>query len=230
MKYYILLTWLTITQVANAQVASFNIDSSKFIRPAMLVLDSIYQEDQTSRYKFLDAVEHKEKSTIIDSLRNIMVQKDKQNLSKVKSIIRQYGWLGPQKVGINASQALFLVIQHADLASQKQYLPIIKTANKNGEILSSNLAILEDRINIREGKSQLYGSQTFIDNKTGLTYIYPIADPDHLEERRKSIGLIPMRDYAKELHIEWQLEAYKKKLPEIEKIVASRKLNNGRSL
>ena len=189
----------------------------------MATLDSIYQQDQAPRLKFLDAIRQKEKATAIDSLRKIMLQKDQENLRKVISIIDQYGWLSPQKVGMNASQALFLVIQHADLATQKKYLPMIRAAEKNGEILSSNLALLEDRINMRDGKKQIYGSQSFTDKQTGQLYFYPIAEPDHLDERRKSMGLVPMQEYAKLLNTAWNLKAYKEMLPEIEKLAAQRK-------
>ena len=37
------------------------------------------------------------------------------------------------------------------------------------------------------------------------------------------MGLAPMKDYAKLLQIEWDLNAYKKMLPEIEKIAAQKK-------
>jgi hypothetical protein len=37
------------------------------------------------------------------------------------------------------------------------------------------------------------------------------------------MGLIPMKDYPKLLQIEWDLNTYKKMLPEIEKIAAQRK-------
>jgi len=223
MKYYLILPIFVLTLTADAQVNSFNIDSSKFIKPVMITLDSIYQQDQAPRLKFLDAVRQKEKAPAIDSLRKIMLQKDQENLRKVKSIIDYYGWLGPQKVGMNASQALFLVIQHADLATQKKYLSMIRAAEKNGEILSSNLALLEDRINMREGKKQIYGSQSFTDKQTGQLYFYPIAEPDHLDERRKSMGLVPMQEYAKLLNTAWNLKAYKEMLPEIEKLAAQRK-------
>jgi hypothetical protein len=212
-----------VTVSANAQVTSFNIDSSKLDKPLAAKLDSIYQEDQAPRYKYMDAVKNKEKASTIDSLRKIVTQKDQKNLLKIKEILDQYGWLSPEQVGMNASQALFLVIQHADLATQLTYLPMIRRAEKNGKILSSNLAILEDRINMRQGKKQVYGSQSFSDKTTGMLYIYPIAEPDELEKKRKSMGLIPMKEYAKLLQIEWDLNTYKKMLPEIEKIAAQRK-------
>jgi len=223
MKYYLLLPILVLTLSASAQVTTFSIDSSKFIKPVMVTLDSIYQQDQAPRLKFLDAIRRKEKAPAVDSLRKIMLQKDQDNLRKVVSIIDQYGWLSPQKIGMNAGQALFLVIQHADLATQKKYLSMIRAAEKNGEILSSNLALLEDRINIREGKKQNYGSQSFTDTYTGQVYFYPIAEPELLEERRKSMGLVPMQEYAKLLNTAWNLKTYKEMLPEIEKLAAQRK-------
>jgi hypothetical protein len=206
------------------QVNYFNIDSNKFNKPLMLTLDSLYQDDQAPRYRYLAAVKNKESTRRIDSLRDIMRKQDAKNLEKANAILGKYSWLGPQTVGMNASQGLFLVIQHADLATQQKYLPIIRAAEKKGEILSSNRAILEDRINIREGKKQVYGSQGFTDKQTGKSYIYPIADPDHVDDLRKSAGLEPMKAYVKNMRIEWDVEDYKKMLPEIEKMAAQHKL------
>jgi len=97
---------------------------------------------------------------------------------------------------------------------------IIK-AEKDGETLSSNLAILEDRINVREGKEQLYGSQGFADKASGKNYVYPIVDPDHLDERRKSMGMPPMKEYKKD----WDIVAYKSMLPEIQELAKQRYTN-----
>lgn len=180
----------------------------------MTVLDSVYQSDQSVRLTYLQAKRKNVQADIIDSLQTNMHKTDLQNLQKVNAIIVKYGWLGPQKVGITASQALFLVIQHADLRTQQNYLPMIKLAEKNGEILSSNVAILEDRINMRTGQKQAYGSQGFTDKQTGKTYVYPIIDVDHLDERRKAMGMPPMKEYIKN----WDVEVYKKELPEIEKL------------
>lgn len=225
MKYILsilsLLLWSTLSM---AQVTSFTIDSSKFNKPLIAFLDSLHEDDQAPRLNYLGALDKMESAARIDSLRNIMREKDKINLVRVKAIISKYGWLGPQKVGFQGSQTLFLVIQHADLTTQEQYLPMIRTAEKNGEILSSNLALLEDRINMRQGKKQRYGSQTFYDKKSDKTYFYPIEDPDRLDERRKSMGLGPIKDYAVLSRIKWDIEAYKKMLPEIEEIAKQRKL------
>ena len=93
---------------------------------------------------------------------------------------------------------------------------MIRSAEKRGQVLSSNLAIMEDRVEMREGKKQPYGSQAIKDPQSGQLYFYPIEDPDHIDERRKSMGLIPMIEYAKAMDMTWDLEDYKRKLPEYE--------------
>ncbi|MDB5009939.1 MAG: hypothetical protein JWQ06_728 [Mucilaginibacter sp.] len=207
--------------ISNAQITTFDIDTANLNKPLMVILDSLYHRDQTPRYEYLDAIHNNESVKKIDSLHDIVRKNDKENLLIVDSILKQHGWLGPQKVGINGSQALFLVIQHADLITQQNYLPMIRIAEKKGEILSSNLAILEDRINMKKHTKQIYGSQSIIDKQTGKIYIYPIIDPDRLDERRKSMGLSPMKVYVKD----WDLEDYKKELPNIERLAKQLNIN-----
>ncbi|MBO9619943.1 MAG: hypothetical protein J7539_13015 [Niabella sp.] len=196
------------------QVTTFTIDSSKFKTILLPVLDSIYQDDQQPRLLVMSLKAKGSDSVEFNQAVRAMKMKDSSNLVKVTGILNDYGWLGPQDVGFNGSQALFLVIQHADLQTQRRYLPMIQKAEKEGRTFSSNLAILEDRIAMREGRRQLYGSQGFRDKETGKNYIYPVVDPENLESRRKAMGLTPMEQYVKG----WNLDAYMKELPEIEKI------------
>jgi hypothetical protein len=203
------------TRVTVAQVTTFNIDDSKIDHALAAQLDSIYKLDQSVRNNYLKAKEVKAAPQVADSLLKVMLKTDQENLAAVNAIIDKHGWLGPQKVGFDGSNGLFLVIQHADLKTQQHYLPIIREAEKKGELLSSHLAILEDRINMRQGKKQLYGSQGFTDYETGKKYIYPVTDVDNLDNRRKAMGMPPMKQYE----TDWNVEEYKKQLPEIERVV-----------
>jgi len=45
---------------------------------------------------------------------------------KVKHILDTHGWLGKEEVGDRGSDALFLVVQHAGLPMQLQYLPLVR--------------------------------------------------------------------------------------------------------
>ena len=58
-----------------------------------------------------------------------------------------------------------------------------------------NLAYLEDRIRMRQGKPQCYGSQIVPDKETGAWVLYPVEDPVNLDKRRAAVGLGPIQDY-----------------------------------
>ena len=117
---------------------------------------------------------------------------DAANMKRLAEIIDAYGWPGLRFAGA-ASQTAFVVLQHADHDSQRKYLPLLREAAKRSDALGSNLALLEDRVRIADGKPQLYGSQL---SGNPLRF-EPIEDEDHVDERRSSIGLEPLADYAK---------------------------------
>lgn len=206
--FFFLFGAATATQ---AQVTSFTLDSAKFNKPLMKQLDSIYKEDQDTRYAYIKLINAKQQNTPEGKAAAAkMKATDSLNQLFVENILNKYGWQGPQDVGFNGSQALFLVIQHANLPMQEKYLPMIRKAEKDGRILSSNLAILEDRVALRQGKKQLYGSQIKIDAK-GEKSLQPLEDPDHVDERRKAMGLQLLSEYLeKSFQMKWDVEAYKK--------------------
>lgn len=178
---------------------------------------ALFEEDQTIRKEFIKAQkEYGNQSKIVDSLGKVMMHKDSINLGKVTDILDKYGWVGADKVGGQANQTLFLVIQHADLQTQQKYLPMMREAVKNNNASSSALALLEDRVALGEGKKQIYGSQIGYDNNTNTEYVLPLEDPDNVDTRRASVGLGPLADYVKRWNIIWNAEEYKKQLPEIE--------------
>ncbi len=142
---------------------------------------------------------------------------DSLNLIVVEKIINKYGWLGADKIGRFANNVLFMVIQHSDFKTQEQYLPVMQEAVKNNNAEAQDLALLEDRVALKQGKKQIYGSQISWNLKTNTYIIYPIIDPDNLDRRRAAVGLSPYSDYLKVVNITWNLEQYKKDLPEIER-------------
>lgn len=90
--------------------------------------------------------------------------------------------------------------------------------SKNGNANPGNLAYLEDRVALREGRKQIYGSQAAKNKKTNKMYISPMIDPDNVDKRRAEVGLGTIAEYATKLNIVWNLEEYKKELPEMEKL------------
>jgi hypothetical protein len=197
---------------ANKDRAEANYD-----KPLVALLDSIHNEDQGLRQQ-IDEVEAKYgvDSNEMQELWRNMARTDSMNLIVVERILNERGWLGADVVGPTGSSTLFLVIQHADLATQEKYLPMMREAVTNGKANGSHLALLEDRVLMRNGKRQLYGSQIGRHTETGEHYVSPLEDPDHVDERRASVGLGPIADYISHWNMTWDVETYKKELPALE--------------
>lgn len=210
---------LLVTGITYAQVTSFSIDQSKINQPLAARLDSLFREDQAARILLAKWMREEIPAKSLDSLKGVVREKDASNLRFTEKILEKYGWLGPQDVGMTGSQALFLVIQHADLPTQQKYYPLIKKAEKDGKILSSNVAILEDRIAVREGREQIYGSQGYADREKKKTFIYPLKDADHLDSLRQTMGMPPMATYVKD----WSLSDYKSYLPHARELLKKAK-------
>ena len=128
-----------------------------------------------------------------------------QNLERIIEIIDTQGWPKESVVKASAASAVFLVIQHSDLETQRKYLPVMKEAANDGEASWSSLALLIDRVNLGEGKEQIYGSQIYRD-EDGSFYVKDLMEPEYVNQRRKEVGLEPIEDYLKNWGIEWTVE------------------------
>ncbi len=111
---------------------------------------------------------------------------------------------------------LFLVIQHSPLEIQQKYLPMMRDAVKKNNARSSSLALLEDRIALRTGKRQIYGSQIGRDQETGEFYVSPIEDPENVDKRRAEVGLGTIQDYISNWNITWDVEKHKEMTKKLE--------------
>lgn len=197
---------------------------AKYDKPLQTELLTILEEDQKYRMQ-MNETQKKfgQDSKEMKDLWKITNQKDSINLSKVEKILTEKGWVGKEKVGSKANSALFLVIQHNTLEIQKKYLPMMKEAVSKGNANPSSLALLIDRIEIREGRKQVYGSQIGTNPNTKSQYIFPLLDPDNVDKRRTEVGLGTLADYVKNWNIIWDVEKYKKDLPEIEEMSKPKK-------
>ena len=206
--------WDELTQLVkeNQERLEANYD-----KPLVAMLDTIYREDQQYRVQ-LDTVqkEYGWGSEETKALWSIIEEKDSSNLMKISKLLDERGWLGPDSIGQQGNLTLFLVIQHADLEVQEKYLPMLRAAVAQGNAPAGNLALLEDRVALRQGKRQIYGSQIGRDEDTGEYYVSPLEDPATVDERRAAVGLPPLAEYVSHWGITWDAEAYAQQLPEIE--------------
>ncbi len=190
---------------------------ANFDKPLIATLDSIYQDDQQHRMQ-LEPLRKKfgPDAPEVKALWEIITQKDSINVLKICKILDTRGWLGPNLIGEQGATTLFLVIQHANLDVQEKYLPMMREAVRQGNTQPGNLALLEDRVALRKGKKQIYGSQVSRFPGTDKYYVSPLEDPDNVDKRRAAVGLGPLADYVLTWNITWDPAAYKLQLPEIE--------------
>ncbi len=173
-----------------------------------VVLDSVHKTDQQFREQINPIVEkYGWESEEYNSLRVQMRKQDSINLIIVENIIETYGWLGADEIGEEGSRTLFFVIQHQSHKVQERYLPVMRKAYNDGNVLGKDLALLEDRVANDNGEKQIYGSQLGIDSN-GSYFLLPILDPRNVNERRLEMGLGTIEEYMKLWDLIWDVDKH----------------------
>lgn len=184
------------------------------------VLDSVHALDQNGRGELQEVrAKFGNQSRELEQLWKRINLQDSVDQAIVSGILDEYGWLSPDEVGDSASAALFLVVQHGDLSMQEKYLPMLRDAVEKGRATGEYLAYLEDRIAVDMGGEQIYGTQMGMVPATGEYFIRPIKNPEHVDERRASVGLKPLNWYVGIFGLTWDVEHYKKDLPRIKRLL-----------
>jgi hypothetical protein len=153
------------------------------------------EEDQAIRNELISkGVEQPDKSILAR-----MTEIDAANTERMKAIVQQHGWPSRKLVGSDGAHAAFLLVQHADPAFQKEMLPLVEKAYKSGSLSGQSYALLLDRVLVREGKPQMYGTQAkpFEEWKDGQVAAMPIEDEANVDKRRAEVGLPPLSEYLK---------------------------------
>lgn len=118
-----------------------------------------------------------------------------RNADILNGIIDAIGYPTIDKVGEEASEAAWLVIQHSigQPEFMKKCLALLESAVNENKADPKNLAYLADRIAVFEGKPQLYGTQ-FDWDENGQLSPNPFDSLLNVNERRKSIGLSTLKE------------------------------------
>lgn len=147
-------------------------------------LEQILESDQAIRTGY-DQVKEEDRNAFFQKMRLV----DSVNQIKVVNILKQYGWLPQSKIGPAAAEGIFFVIQHAPLQVIETYFPQMKKLAQEGEANKILVAMMEDRLLMYQGKKQIYGTQaTSMISQDGTLAIWPIENPEKVNERRKAIG------------------------------------------
>ena len=126
-----------------------------------------------------------------------MERTDSANTLWLKGYVAQWGWPTTVQVGKEAVESAFLIVQHAvhDTAFMHAMLPAIQQAYRRGDLKGGQVAVLVDRLEVKAGRPQIYGTQLSL--KDGKWVLDPLADSAGVDERRRQMGLPTLAVYLR---------------------------------
>ncbi len=124
---------------------------------------------------------------------------DRRHTARMKEILAEIGWPTTSKVGRLAAHRAWLLVQHADhdVDFQRECLRLMSEAPE-GEVSRVDMAYLEDRVRVNDGRPQLYGTQFHLVER-GELVPRPIEDPERLDQRRQAVGLESFAQYQQRI-------------------------------
>ncbi len=117
---------------------------------------------------------------------------------RLLEVVDAHGWPTPALIGADGVNAAFMIVQHADPATQERMLPFVEAAYHAGELPGQSYALLLDRVLVyARGEPQVYGTQAVPVGEwvEGQAAVLPTIDDTTLDARRAEVGLPPIADY-----------------------------------
>lgn len=142
-----------------------------------------------------------ETGALFDGYHPDMERLHNENAQQLDQIIATLGrWPSPAVIGAEASEAAWLIVQHAigQPDFQRRMLALIRSAASADEVPAWHAACLEDRIRVFEGRPQIYGTQFDWDD-TGALSPAPIEDAQNVNARRAAAGLNTIEEKTEEM-------------------------------
>jgi len=117
-----------------------------------------------------------------------------KNAARLRELIAVHGWPGEDIAGKDAAEAAWMIVQHAvgEPQFQRHVLQLLRASASAGHCPAWHAAYLEDRIALYEGRPQRFGSQWVDDPRDGRARPARLADPQHVNDLRASVGLQPL--------------------------------------
>ena len=121
----------------------------------------------------------------------------RRNADWLKAVLARIGWFDISRYGGEASQAAWLIVQHADhdRAWQAEVLAALAPRVRRGDMQRNYYAYLVDRVAVGAGRPQTYGTQGRCQGRGNLQ-LFEVADRPGLDRRRAEMGLESIADYT----------------------------------
>lgn len=193
---YIVALCFTLVLASNIQAQTTNAQSAANPTLRRELLQRVEQDQAIRNELIKKGIEHPDESVLAR-----MKAIDAANSERMRAIVRQYGWPGPELVGQDGTEAALTLAQHADLAFQKEMLPLLEKSYKSGQLSGPGYALLLDKVLVGEGKPQVYGTQAkrIEEWKGKEPVLQPIEDEANVDKRRAEVGLSPLSEYREQL-------------------------------
>lgn len=117
-----------------------------------------------------------------------------KNAARLRALIAAHGWPAEDIAGTDGAEAAWLIAQHAigEPEFQKHVLTLLHKCAAAGRTPAWHAAYLEDRIAMYEDRPQRFGSQWMDGPRDGRLRPWKLADPEHVNDLRASVGLAPL--------------------------------------
>jgi hypothetical protein len=163
--------------------------------------------DQKGRIKYMKQIKKGKRDTpkfkkFVEGL----VATDKENTNRMREIVAQIGWPTFDKVGGQASNAAWIIVQHADRQPdfQAQCLLLMKEAYEAKQVTPFTYAFLYDRVQKSRGERQLYATQPIDHPLTGERSFGGIVDEANIQARRDKLDFSrTVVDYASSMNFSY---------------------------
>lgn len=127
-----------------------------------------------------------------------MTAVDRDHVPLVRRVLANLGWPTEPGWARSSIEAFWLLVQHCpDDELQERALVALRRACREGRGDPVQLAYLTDRVLVRRGEPQQYGTQVEV-SRHGIRLL-PVDDPDAVARRRRRAGLAPLEAYLADL-------------------------------
>jgi len=180
-----------------------NPDDPEWIKKKLAYMREV---DQYVRFQWMDNMEGRtgldgeQKGIFNKKVGEMMAELDPQNTAELKKLLdaRNGRWFTISEVGKETATSAWLLVQHADQnpAFQEEVLKKMN-ALPPGEVDPKNIAYLDDRVAVKAGRPQLYGTQFHCVDGKPQPQGADAMDLPETDRRRAELGLAPVAEYAK---------------------------------
>ncbi|MBU6214563.1 hypothetical protein KGM48_01840 [Patescibacteria group bacterium] len=98
-------------------------------------------------------------------------------------------------VGEDAYRAFIALVLHSDDPGFMDQVANAILASETEDVDTSHAAFITDKLLVREGRPQRYGTQYSAINEDGSISFFPFEDPREIDTRRAEMGLSSIHEY-----------------------------------